>query len=80
MAHESLADAFARLGVQPMPSIDELKLMTDAERRAALAASSVSGEQFDQLPEWYRDKLRRQAEETIARRDAEQAATRGRVS
>jgi hypothetical protein len=80
MAHEPLADAFDRLGIKPMPSIDELKLMTDGERQAALAASSVSGEQFDQLPEWYRDKLRRQAEKTIARRDAEQAATRRRVS
>lgn len=79
MADESLADAFDRLGIKPLPSIDDLKAMTDAERRAAVAASSVSADQYDHLPEWYRDNLRRRAEETIARRDAEQAAAR-RVS
>jgi hypothetical protein len=39
----------------------------------------VSADQYEQLPAWYREKLRRRAEDTIARRDAEQAAGR-RVS
>jgi hypothetical protein len=79
VAEESLAEAFDRLGILPLPSAEELKAMTEAERRAALAASSVSAEQYERLPVWYRDKLRRLAEETIARRAAEQAAAR-RVS
>ncbi len=79
MEDESLAEAFDRLGIQRLPSIEDLKAMTDAERRAALAASSVSAEQYEQLPAWYRDKLRRHAEAVIARRDAEQAGAR-RVS
>lgn len=79
MAEESLVEAFDRLGIGPLPSVDELRAMGEDERRAALAASSVSGEQYEQLPGWYRDKLRRRAEESIARRDAEQAAAR-RVS
>jgi Fe-S cluster assembly scaffold protein SufB len=80
VAHESLADAFDRLGIRPMPSIEDLKAMTEDERRAAVAASSVSAAQFDQLPEWYREKLRRNAEETIARRDAEQSVAHRQVS
>jgi hypothetical protein len=79
MAEESLAEAFDRLGIRPLPSVEELKAMTEEERQAAFAASRVSAEQYEQLPAWYRDKMRRQAEETIARRDAEQAAAR-RVS
>jgi hypothetical protein len=79
MAEESLAEAFERIGIRPLPSVEALKAMTEAERRAALTASHVSAEQYEQLPAWYRDKLRRRAEDTIARRDAEQAATR-RVS
>ena len=79
MAEESLADAFVRLGVRSLPSVEELKGMTEDQRRAAFSASTVSAEQYEQLPDWYRDKLRRHAEETIARRDAEQAAAR-RVS
>ena len=79
MAEESLAEAFDRLGVRPMPSVEELQGMSETERRAALAVSTVSAEQYEQLPAWYREKLRRRAEETIARRDAEQAASR-RVS
>ena len=42
----------------------------------AAFSSNVSAEQYEQLPAWYREKLRRRAEETIARRDAEQAAAR----
>lgn len=80
MAQESLAEAFARLGIKPMPSVDELKLMTEEERHAAVAASSVSAAQYEQLPEWYRDELRCRAEATIARREAEQTALRRRVS
>ena len=79
MAEESLGEAFDRLGVRPLPSVEELKGMTPEQRQAAFAASSVSAEQYEQLPAWYRNKLRRHAEETIARRDAEQAAAR-RVS
>lgn len=80
MAQESLADALDRLGIKPMPTVDELKLMTEEERQAAVATSSLSAEQVEQLPEWYRDKLRRRAEETIARREAEQSVTHRRVS
>ena len=76
MAEESLAEAFDRLGIGPLPSVDELRAMSEAERRAALAASSVSAEQYEQLPAWYRERLRRRAEETLARRDAEQVARR----
>ena len=76
MAGEPIADAFDRLGIQSLPSVEDLKTMTEAQRRAALAASSLSAEQYEQLPAWYRDKLRRHAEETIARRDADQAARR----
>lgn len=79
MAEESLVEAFDRLGIGPLPSVDEMRAMGEDERRAALAESSVSGEQFEQLPGWYREKLRRRAEEGIARRGAEQAAAR-RVS
>ena len=79
MAEESLAEAFDRLGIRPLPSVEDLKAMTEDERRAALITSSVSAEQYEQLPAWYREKLRRRAEDTIARRDAEQAAGR-RVS
>jgi hypothetical protein len=80
VAQESLADALDRLGIKPMPTVEELKLMTEEERQRAVAASSLSAEQVEQLPEWYRDKLRRRAEETIARREAEQSATHRRVS
>jgi hypothetical protein len=59
-----------------MPTIEDLKHMSEEERREAVAASMVSAEQYEQLPQWYRDKVRRRAEETIARRDAEQAASR----
>lgn len=76
MAEESLAEAFDRLGIGPLPSVDELRVMSEGERRAALAASSVSAEQYEQLPAWYRERLRRRAEETLARRDAEQVARR----
>jgi len=76
MAEESLAQAFARLGVRPLPSVEELQAMSEMERAAALAASSVSADQYEQLPAWYREKLRRRAEDTIARRDAEQAGRR----
>lgn len=79
MAEESLAEAFARLGIRPLPSVEELKGMSPEERKAAFAASSVSADQYEQLPDWYRDKLRRRAEESIARRDAEQTSAR-RVS
>jgi hypothetical protein len=79
VAEESLTEAFDRLGIGPLPSVDELRAMSEDERRAALAASSVSAEQYEQLPVWYREKLRRRAEEAIARRDAEQASAR-RVS
>ncbi|MGZ4602867.1 MAG: hypothetical protein ACXV0U_04620 [Kineosporiaceae bacterium] len=79
MAREPLADAFDGLGIDPLPSVEDLKTMTEAQRLAALAASSVTAEQYEQLPAWYRDKLRRHAEETIARPDPEQAAAR-RVS
>ncbi len=79
MAEESLAEVFERIGIRPLPPVEALKAMTEAERRAALTASHVSAEQYEQLPAWYRDQLRRRAEDTIARRDAEQAATR-RVS
>ena len=79
MAEESLAEAFERLGVRPLPSLEELQGMSEDERSAALAASTVSGDQYEQLPAWYREKLRRRAEDTIDRRDAEQAAGR-RVS
>jgi hypothetical protein len=54
--------------------------MTEEERQAAVAKSSLSAVQVEQLPEWYRDKLRRRAEETIARREAEQSATHRWVS
>jgi hypothetical protein len=67
MAEESLAEAFDRIGLRPLPSVEALKAMTEAERRAAQAASSVSAEQYEQLPAWYRDELPRRAEETIAR-------------
>ena len=67
---ESLADAFTRLGVKPMPSIDELKLTTEEERHEAVAASSLSADQMAQLPAWYRARLRRRAQATIARRAA----------
>jgi low affinity Fe/Cu permease len=63
-----------------MPTIDELKLMTEEERHAAIAASSLTAEQYEQLPQWYRDKARRRAEETIARREAEQAEPARHVS
>lgn len=79
MADETLAGAFDRLGIRPLPSVEDLKAMTESERRAAVATSSTSAEQYEQLPAWYRDKLRRHAETTVARRDAEQAAAR-RVS
>ena len=74
MAEESLAEAFARLGIRPLPLVDELKAMSEGERQAAFDASRVSAEQYEHLPAWYRDRMRRQAEDTIARRDAEQAA------
>jgi hypothetical protein len=67
MAEESLAEAWERLGIRPLPSVDELKGMREEERQAEFAASYVSAEQYEQLPAWYRDKLRRKAEETIAR-------------
>lgn len=79
MGEESLAEAFERLEVRPLPSVEDLQAMTEDERRAAHAASMVSSEQYEQLPAWYREKLQHRAAETIARRDAEQAATR-RVS
>lgn len=55
MAEGSLAEAFDRLGVRPLPSVEELKGMTPEERQAAFMASSVSAEQYEQLPAWYRD-------------------------
>ena len=79
MAEESLVEAFERLGVRSLPPIEDLEGMTEADRREALAASTVTSEQFEQLPAWYRDKLRRRGEETLARRDADRAAAR-RVS
>jgi hypothetical protein len=79
VAEESLAEAFDRLGVQPLPTVEELQAMSEAERLSVLAASSVSVDQYEQLPSWYRDKLQRRAEDTIARRHDEQAAPR-RVS
>ena len=72
---QSLADAFARLGVKPMPSIAELKAMTEVERHDAVAASSLSADQVAQLPAWYRERLRRRAQATIARREAETNST-----
>ena len=72
---QSLADAFARLGGKPLPSIDELKLMTEEGRHEAVAASSLSADQMAQLPAWYRERLRRRAQATIARREAETNST-----
>lgn len=79
MTDESLAEAFVRLGLRPLPPVEELAAMSDEERRAAIVASSVSAEQYEQLPDWYREKMRQRPEATIARRHAEQAAAR-RVS
>jgi hypothetical protein len=71
-----LAQAFDRLGIEPMPSIEDLKGMTEPERQAAVAASSVSADQYEELPGWYRTQLRERAEQTIARREASQEADR----
>jgi hypothetical protein len=75
VAEESLAEAFDRLGIRPLPAVEELQAMSEGERLSVLAASNVSADQYEQLPSWYRDKLRHRAEDTIARRHDEQAAT-----
>ena len=67
MAEESLAQAFERIGIRPLPPVEALKAMTEDERLAALTGSHVSAGQYEQLPAWYRDKLRRRAEDTMAR-------------
>ena len=73
--HESLADAFRRIGLRPAPTLEELERMTPEERTRAFKASSITTqEQFDQLPQWFRDRVRHRGEELVARREAEQTA------
>jgi hypothetical protein len=72
---ESLADAFRRIGLRPGPTLEELEQMTPEQRTRAFEASSITTqEQFDQLPQWFRDRLRRRGEDLVARREAEQTA------
>jgi hypothetical protein len=54
---------------------DELAAMSLEERRAEFHASIVRD--LDALPSWYLDKIRARSRETIARRDAQQAAEGG---
>lgn len=57
----------------------ELEAMTPQERHAHSRASIVWD--LEALPSWYRDKVQARSRETIARRDAQQAAQGGqRVS
>lgn len=37
MAEESLAEAFDRIGIHPLPLVEALQAMTEDERRAVLA-------------------------------------------
>jgi hypothetical protein len=53
----------------------ELEAMTPEERHAHSRAGIVWD--LDTLPAWYRDKLLARSQETIARRDAQQAVQGG---
>lgn len=53
----------------------ELEAMTPEERHVYSRASIVWD--LDALPAWYRDKVRARSRETVARRDAQQAAAGG---
>ena len=77
-AAESLPDAFARLGLQQGPTLDELRQLTPEQRAEAFAASSVRTQaQFDELPAWFRERLRSRAEARIGRRGT---ADEGRIT
>jgi hypothetical protein len=67
---ETLGEAFVRVGALPLPEVERLREMTPAQRNEAVRAATLTAEQYEQLPAWYRDKARARAEATVARLDS----------
>jgi hypothetical protein len=67
---ETLGEAFVRVGASPLPGVERLREMSPAQRNEAVRAATLTAEQYEQLPAWYRDKARARAEATVARLDS----------